>query len=171
MARRVHTLFTQATEPACPTCAFALRGLSERGNCPECGGAYEPATSLPLIPPSPLRALGFVATPLALGALCVAAGFVLGSNTRDEFWAITMAVAAAILTCASVVWSSWRAIVLIDALHRALPTHRQERTTTRAFGCVGTGLAGLIGVVAFGAGAVLTILLGSCLLEGMPNLH
>lgn len=165
MARRVHKLFIRASEPACPACGFSLRGLAEQGNCPECGGAYDPSTSHPLIPPSPLRALGFVAWPLAIGALCVGAGFLFGNNTRDEWWAVTMAVAAAILTCACVVWSAWRAVVMVEALQRSLPAHKQERSGTKILGCLGTGLAGLIGVVALGAVAILTFALGACLLE------
>lgn len=165
MARRVHKLFTPATEPACPACAFSLKGLAEQGNCPECGGAYDPSTSHPLIPPSPLRALLHALFPVGIGALIVIAIGSVGASTRDEFWAITIVVLAGIIGCASVTWSSWRFIVLVEALQRALPAHARERSATRAFGCIGTGLAGVIGVVAFGAGLLLVFLLGACLVE------
>lgn len=165
MANPVHKLFTRATETACPTCAFPLKGLPEQGNCPECGGAYEPGTSYPLIPPSPLRALWHAMFPIGIGALVVLAIGVVGAGIRDEFWAVTAIVVAGIVGCACVAWAAWRFITLVDALQRALPAQKQERGATRAFGCIGTGLAGVIGVVALGLGAMLSLALGACILE------
>ena len=165
MARRVHKLFTRASEPACPTCAFSLKGLPDQGNCPECGGAYDPDNKFPLVPPSPLRALWHAVIPIGIGALIVLVIGAVGASTRDEFRAVTAFVVAGIIGCACVIWAAWRFVVLVDALHKALPAQKQERSSTRAFGCVGTGLAGIIGVVAFGIGTILTIALGACLIE------
>ena len=165
MARRVHKLFTRASEPACPTCAFSLKGLPDQGNCPECGGAYDPDNKFPLVPPSPLRVLGHAVAPIGIGALIVFAMGAIGASTRDEFWAVGTVVFAAILACACVIWASWRFVVLVDALHKALPAQKQERSSTRAFGCIGTGFAAIVGVVAFGVGTILAIALGACLIE------
>jgi len=167
MARRVHKLFTRASEPACPTCAFSLKGLPDQGKCPECGGAYDPDNIFPLVPPSPLRALWHAVIPIGIGALIVFAMGAIGASTRDEFWAFSIVVLAGILACACVIWASWRFIVLVDALQKALPAQKLERSSVRAFGCIGTGLAGIIGVVALGCGAMLTIALGSCLIESV----
>ena len=167
METRVHKLFTRASEPACPTCAFSLKGLAEQGNCPECGNAYEPGTSYPLVPPSPLRALWHAVSPIGIGALIVLVIGAVGASTRDEFRAVTTIVVAGIIGCACVIWASWRFIVLVDALQKALPAQKLERSSVRAFGCIGTGLAGIIGVVALGLGAMLTLALGACLIESV----
>jgi len=173
--RSVNRLFARAGDPSCPGCGFSLVGLPDTGVCPECGGAYDPDRSHRLVPPSPLRAVGYPAVPLAWGVAAVIAGFigcrVIDSSTGSEYWTIAFAVLSAILASACVVWSCWRTIVLIDALIRASPNLRQERPLTQAAGCIGTGFAGIVGVCAFGVCVLLTILLGSCLVEGLPSLR
>lgn len=169
MVSSADKLFTRATEPSCPKCAFALTGLPDRGKCPECGGFYSPDNRFALIPPSPLRAILYGATPLAWAALAVAIAAIVGWDMRSEYWAISGAMVTAILVCACIVWASWRFVALIHALQTALPKHRQERSATIALGCLSSGVVGVIGVVAFGAGVLLTVLLSACLVEGMPG--
>lgn len=161
----MHRLFSRATEPSCPKCAFSLKGLPDHGSCPECGASYEPGDRFALTPPSPLRAIWFGGAPLAWGVLALTLAAVTASNASSESSAIAVAVLGAILACASIVWASVRFVTLIDALHKAMPRDKQERSATRAFGCVSTGVAGIIGVVAFGMGLLLTVMLGACLVE------
>ena len=174
MTRGVRHLFTRASDPTCPNCGFSVVGLPDTGVCPECGGAYSPSNSHRLVPPSPLRAIAYAAVPLAWGTAAAFAGTVAsGAIGRggSEYWTLVLVGISAIAACACVIWACWRTIVLIDALIRASPNLKQERPLTQAAGCVGTGLAGIVGICAAGVFVVLAIVLGSCLVEGAPNLR
>jgi hypothetical protein len=171
MALRVHRLFKRATTPSCPGCGFSLQGLADRGACPECGSAYDPSNAFALIPPSTLRSLVHGGAPLAWGLLLTLVLWLIGawSGRGGELIPIALAFLGGIAMCAGIAWSAWRFVGLIDAHHDARTTTDAERPTTRAFGCLGTGVAATIGVVAIGLGAMLTLLLGACLISGAPG--
>ncbi len=61
-------IFRPRTDPHCGHCGFSLQGLPGEGKCPECGTAYDPATSHTLLEvPSTFSCVAYLGLPLLCG--------------------------------------------------------------------------------------------------------
>jgi predicted RNA-binding Zn-ribbon protein involved in translation (DUF1610 family) len=158
-----HPLFRPKDEPACSRCGFSLRGLHGSGRCPECGETYD-ARSLATTSPTRTRAVVYVLLPVACGlvvgatTLLIVGGHDIFSGRVEYFlFAFFPYVGPAVFPTA--LWSSWRGIQTIHAFQSAQPPSQRERPLSVALGCAGTGIAGMIAVLAFGGLVLLGIFL------------
>ena len=148
LMEKPHPLFSQASEPRCRTCGFALTGLPDVGECPECGRLYNSANSVAFDPPSLGRALGHLALPLAPAFLVIAVGLDLLSRDRGSGGYFAFGLPWIIGGVACVIWASVRATRFLRALANTQPP-RQEGASTRMFlSRAGMSIAILITVVA-----------------------
>jgi hypothetical protein len=159
-----HPLFARSGGAACPACRFLLTGLPAQGTCPECGSAYDPDSVYRSQPPSAARIALHLALPLAVAAAaCLACALTLGSapSLID-----TVALVPAFAACCAFAWASWRAINLIEALALGGSRSTTELPSHRILGCLGSGLAAIVGVISLAVGFALLVAMLVLLIAG-----
>ena len=150
-----HLLFTQSGGTACPGCRFALKGLPEHGRCPECGFIYDPQSVYRTAPPGALRVALHLALPLCIAAIALLLGSVTIATGN-----IMVSAAAPILglvVCLGLAWTSWRVINLIEAFAQGSPRIAEEQPSHRVLGCLGSGVAAIVGVLSLAVGFALLV--------------
>lgn len=158
-----HPLFRPKDEPACSRCGFSLRGLRGSGRCSECGETYD-ARSLATTSPTRTRAVVYVLLPVACGLVVGATTLLIVGGPdifsgRVEYFLFAFFPYAGPAVFPTALWSSWRGIQTIHAFQSAQPPSQRERPLSVALGCAGTGIAGMIAVLAFGGLVLLGIFL------------
>jgi len=151
-ARASSGLFAPHDEPHCDACGFALVGLPEHGNCPECGAAYTPASARALCkPPTVTRALGYFAWPALSIAIAIAYVTARAATSRTE--SLDLFCVMLVLIPCSIAWLGWRTVRFTGAFkHEVLPRRVREGGGRGALGC----LVEIFGALLFGGGIILT---------------
>lgn len=160
-----HPLFSQASKPRCRTCGFALTGLPEVGNCPECGRLYNSDNSVAFDPPSVGRALGYIGLPLAAGLIFMLIGIASTAHANTSsaaYFAFALVWVIAGISC--VAWTAWRTAGLLRAIAETQPTHTPGAQTTSRLAHAGMVIAVLIFIGAVCLGVIGTLALGGCLI-------
>ncbi|MEY2794528.1 MAG: hypothetical protein RIR10_244 [Planctomycetota bacterium] len=116
-------------EPHCDHCGFALKGLGERGNCPECGTDFDPQTVTVPRRMRRLRVVGYVLLPLAIAVIWFIA-LVLWLFIEPE-WDPQPLLAVALLLPVPLAgaWLGYRATRLTPVVFgRCMPRRRAQST-------------------------------------------
>lgn len=148
MARDLHPIFTPSDEPACGACGYALGGLPDHGNCPECGAAYDPATrGVKLNPPTFRRAIGFAIKPFAIGFAAALIFLLLGSlqtalRTIGSETAFLLFGTVPFSLGLGACWTGLRSIVLLRAIARFAERRSEQAALPLLFGWSGTLVLG-----------------------------
>jgi hypothetical protein len=157
--------------PHCPGCGFDLHGLPAAGTCPECGTAFDPAKCAAMRRgPEVLPAIAFVFGPLFIGALVALPSFMgfvapfnLIGEPAGEVGAFVFAGVGYFGVSVGTMFTCWRGIVLVQAVLAAQPAAREESARSRVLGCLGTGVLGVVGVLALGCTVLGVFIAGACL--------
>ncbi len=90
---------TVARETYCPKCGYQLTGLALRGECPECGEAYDPEHVAVRHAPTTLNIVTRFGWPLALYASTTALGLALLNHNDDVVIVLIYVAAFALAAC------------------------------------------------------------------------
>lgn len=143
--------------PHCDHCGFTLAGLAERGLCPECGTAFEPATTSIPRQRRLLRLAGYLALPLVIATVSTVATGVFATSRREGVVLGMMLFVPAPLSIAWFGWRAGRGTTLVFT--RCMPRRRAESAlcvalygfcqfvsfVTMFVGLVGAGLIVVVG--------------------------
>lgn len=172
MARNQHPMFTTADHPVCEACGYALGGLPDHGNCPECGASYDPETrGVKLNPPTFRRAIGFAIKPLAIGAAAAIVFVALaavhaGQQSNDPAPAILLLGTAFFALGLGACWTGLRGITLLRALARFAERGSNRPAVPALLGWVGTAALGAFALVGALLTVAMTVAFAACLVNG-----